>query len=267
MDLEKIYELAVSYGIRIVLALLTLIVGLWVIKFLSRWAERSMRKSNFDQTLKSFLLAIIKIGLKVMLVISVISMLGIAMTSFVAVLAATGFAIGMALSGSLQNFAGGVMIVLFKPFKLGDYIEAQGFSGTVSEIHIFNTILKTPDNKTIILPNGSLSNGPMTNYSTEPQRRVDFTFGVGYGDDIDKARKIIMDLITADERILKDPVPFVAISGLGSSAVNFAVRVWVNAENFWGVFFDMNENVKKAFDKNNVSIPFPQTDVHLYQVT
>ncbi len=168
------------------------------------------------------------------------------------------------VSGTLQNFAGGVILIIFKPFKAGDFIDAQGYMGTVKEIQIFNTILKTPDNKTIIIPNGGLSTGSMTNFSTEPQRRVDFTFGIGYSDDIDKAKSVISGLIDADSRILKDPAPFIAVSELADSSVNFVVRVWADAGNYWGIFFDMTENVKKAFDKEGISIPFPQTDVHVY---
>ena len=156
------------------------------------------------------------------------------------------------------------LLIIFKPFKAGDFIDAQGYMGTVKEIQIFNTILKTPDNKTIIIPNGGLSTGSMTNFSTEPQRRVDFTFGIGYSDDIDKAKSVISGLIDADSRILKDPAPFVAVSELADSSVNFVVRVWADAGNYWGIFFDMTENVKKAFDKEGISIPFPQTDVHVY---
>lgn len=266
MDImEKITEIALAYGPKLIFAIITLIIGLWIIKLINNAIKRSMERSGMDTTLRSFLTPLISILLKVLLVVSVISMVGVEMTSFVAILAAAGFAIGMALSGSLQNFAGGVMIVIFKPFKVGDFIQAQGFMGTVREIQIFNTILKTPDNKTIIIPNGGLSTGPMTNFSAEQQRRVDFTFGIGYGDDIDKARNVIKGLIAADERILKDPEPFIAVSALGDSSVDFAVRVWVDAANYWGVFFDMTENVKKAFDKEGVSIPFPQRDVHIYQ--
>jgi small conductance mechanosensitive channel len=170
----------------------------------------------------------------------------------------------MALSGTLQNFAGGVILLILKPFRVGDFIEAQGFMGTVKEIQIFNTILKTPDNKTIIIPNGGLSTGSMTNFSTEPLRRVDFSFGIGYGDDIDKAKGIINGLIKADSRILADPAPFVAVGELADSSVNFVVRVWADSGDYWGIFFDLTEKVKKAFDKEGVSIPFPQTDVHVY---
>lgn len=264
-DLDSLYPLAVEYGANLLLALLTLIIGLWIIKMVMRGIKKSMTKNNIDATLRQFLSSLLSIVLKIMLVISVISMVGIEMTSFVAILAAAGLAVGMALSGTLQNFAGGVMIVLFKPFKVGDFISAQGFSGSVKEIQIFNTILTTPDNKTIIIPNGGLSTGAMTNFSTEPLRRVDFTFGIGYGDDIDKARNIINGLISADPRILKDPAPFVAVSELANSSVNFVVRVWAKSANYWEIFFDMTENVKKAFDKGGISIPFPQTDVHVYK--
>jgi small conductance mechanosensitive channel len=225
---------------------------------------RNMEKREVDATVRQFLISLLSMTLKIVLVIAVISMIGVEMTSFVAILAAAGFAIGMALSGTLQNFAGGVMLIIFKPFKAGDFIEAQGFMGTVKEIQIFNTILKTPDNKTIIIPNGGLSTGSMTNFSTEPLRRVDFSFGIGYGDDIDKAKGIINGLIKADSRILADPAPFVAVGELADSSVNFVVRVWADSGDYWGIFFDLTEKVKKAFDKEGVSIPFPQTDVHVY---
>lgn len=263
-NLESIYPLAMDWGLKLLLALVTLIVGLWIIKIIMGGVKKAMEKKDVDATLRPFLLSILSIVLKIMLIISVISMVGIEMTSFVAILAAAGLAVGMALSGTLQNFAGGVMIMIFKPFKVGDVISAQGFTGAVSEIQIFNTILKTPDNKTIIIPNGGLSTGAMTNFSTEPRRRVDFTFGIGYSDDIDKAKDVINGLIAADSRILKDPAPFVAVSELADSSVNFVVRVWAESANYWGIFFDMTENVKKAFDSNGISIPFPQTDVHVY---
>ncbi len=262
--LATIYDLAITYGLKILLAVVTLIIGLWIIKMVLKAISRNMEKKDVDATLRQFLGSLLSMLLKIMLIISVISMLGVEMTSFVAILAAAGLAVGMALSGTLQNFAGGAMIVLFKPFKIGDFIDAQGYMGTVKEIQIFNTILKTPDNKTIIIPNGGLSTSSMTNFSTEPQRRVDFTFGIGYGDDIDKAKKVIEGLIAADGRILKDPAPFIAVSELADSSVNFVVRVWANAADYWGIHFDMIENVKKAFDKEGISIPFPQTDVHVY---
>jgi len=264
-NLNEILPLVKDFAIDLLLAIVTLVIGLWIIKLILRGITKGMEKREVDSTLRKFLGSILGIILKIMLIISVISMVGVEMTSFVAILAAAGLAVGLALSGTLQNFAGGVILILLKPFKVGQFIEAQGHMGTVYEVGIFNTILKTPDNKTIIIPNGPLSTGSMTNFSAEAQRRVDFTFGIGYSDDIDKAKGVIQSLIEADERILKDPEPFIAVSELADSSVNFAVRTWVEAANYWGVFFDMTENVKKAFDKEGVSIPFPQRDVHMFQ--
>ena len=265
-NFEVIKGLVITYGLKIVYALVVLIIGFWIIKLIMNAVVKTMEKKNVEASVRAFLKSLLSMLLKILVVIAAISMLGVEMTSFVAILAAAGFAIGMALSGTLQNFAGGVMLIIFKPFKVGDFIDAQGFTGTVKEIQIFNTILKTPDNKTIIIPNGGLSTAAMTNFSTEPQRRVDLTFGIGYDDDIDKARSIIEGLIAKDERILKDPAPFVAVSELADSSVNFVVRVWANAADYWGIFFDMTEKVKKAFDKEGISIPYPQTDVHVHQV-
>lgn len=222
-----------------------------------------LEKGNMEASLVTFLKSIISVLLKAMLVISVLGMVGVEMTSFIAILGAAGLAVGMALSGTLQNFAGGVIILIFKPYKVGDFIDAQGQMGTVSEIQIFNTILKSPDNKTIIIPNGGLATGTMTNYSTEEKRRVDWTFGIAYGDDASKAESVIKRLCNEDSRILKDPEVFVAISQLGDSSVNFAVRAWVNAGDYWGVFFDMNKRVYEVFEKENLNIPFPQMDVHI----
>ncbi|MCD4746138.1 MAG: mechanosensitive ion channel [Bacteroidales bacterium] len=262
--LTKLYELTIQYGGKILLAILTLIIGLWIIKRIVKAIDKIMEKRAIDESLRPFFKSLTSILLKVMLIISVMTMVGIAMTSFIAILGAAGFAIGMALSGTLQNFAGGVIILLFKPFKVGDFIDAQGYMGSVKEIQIFNTILKTPDNKTIIIPNGGLSTSSMTNYSTEKIRRIDFTFGIGYNDNIDKAKSVIKGIINKDDRILKDPAPFVAISELADSSVNIAVRVWANSGDYWDIFFDMTELVKKKFDKENISIPYPQTDIHLY---
>ncbi|MFW5754577.1 MAG: mechanosensitive ion channel family protein [Marinilabiliaceae bacterium] len=262
---DQIMELIVYYGGKLLLAILTLIVGLWIIGKLMKGMKRMFQARAIDEGLQSFLISLSGIALKVMLVISVVSMLGVQMTSFIAVLGAAGLAIGLALSGALQNFAGGVMILIFKPFKVGDYITAQGHSGTVEEIQIIHTILSTPDKKTIILPNGPVSTGTLTNFSSEPQRRVDFTFGIGYNDDIDKARQVIREVIDKDERIFKDPEPFIAVMELGESSVNLVVRVWANAADYWGIFFDMQETVKKEFDKQGIHIPYPQRDVHLYQ--
>lgn len=262
---EQMMQFVIKYGGQLLLAIITLIVGLWIISLLIKGLKKLFKVRDMDPGLQSFLLSVSSVALKIMLIISVISMLGVQMTSFIAVLGAAGLAIGMALSGSLQNFAGGVMILMFKPFKVGDYITAQGESGTVSEIQIFHTILKTPDNKTIILPNGPVSTGSLVNYSKEPQRRVDFTFGIGYDDDIDRAKKIILSVIEKDSRILKEPEPFIGVINLGDSSVDLVVRVWAEAVNYWGIFFDIQETVKKEFDKQGVSIPYPQTDVHLFE--
>ncbi|MCF6183810.1 MAG: mechanosensitive ion channel [Bacteroidales bacterium] len=263
--IDKIINLGIEYGPKLIGAIIVLVIGLWIVKIITKGISKLMTKKKTDPSLASFVKSLTNILLKLMLVISVMGMVGIEMTSFIAVLGAAGLAVGMALSGTLQNFAGGVMILIFKPFKVGDFIEAQGYIGTVSEIQLFNTILKTLDNKTVIIPNGGLSTGSMINYSTEPTRRVDWTFGIGYGDDIDKAKSVIFKLIEADNRILKDPEPFVAVSELGDSSVNFAVRVWVKSENYWGVFFDMNEAIYKTFNSEELNIPYPQMDIHLHQ--
>lgn len=262
---KQAIDLAIEYGPKLIGAVLVWIIGGIVVKALTNGVDKMMEKRNTDPSLRPFMKSLVNTLLKVMLVISVMSMLGIEMTSFIAILGAAGLAVGMALSGTLQNFAGGAMILIFKPFKVGDVIDAQGYLGSVAEIQIFNTILKTPDNKTIIIPNGGLSTSSMTNYSTEPTRRVDWTIGIGYGDDVDKARTVINNLIEADDRIKKDPAPFIAVSELADSSVNFAVRVWVNSADYWGVFFDMNENVYKTFGKEGLNIPFPQMDVHVHK--
>jgi len=265
ISLESIQGLVFEYGLGLGKAVIVLIIGLWVIGMVVRGIVKMMHKRNVDASLIPFLKSLISALLKIMLVITVIGMLGIEMTSFIAILGAAGLAVGMALSGTLQNFAGGVMILIFKPFKVGDVIDAQGYVGSVNEIQIFNTILKTPDNKTIIIPNGGLSTGSMVNYSTEATRRVDWTIGIGYGDDTAKARQVIQSMIDADSRIMKDPAPFVAVSELADSSVNFTVRAWVNAGDYWGVFFDMNENVYNKFNSEGLNIPYPQMDVHVHK--
>ena len=263
--LLSIKELLADYAPKLVAAIIVLIVGFWIIKLITKFFNKLLDKREVDPTLKPFLRALVSVTLKVLLAISVIGMLGVQMTSFIALIGAVGLAIGMALSGTLQNFAGGVMILLFKPFKVGDYIEAQGHDGIVSEIQIFNTILKSLDNKTIIIPNGGLSTGSMVNYTTEPLRRVDWTFGIAYGDKTEHAKKIIMELIEADPLILKEPAPFVEVSELGDSSVNFAVRAWTKRENYWNVFFPMNENIYNKFNSSGLSIPYPQMDVHVHE--
>ena len=269
IDLEKYYQQATDLAWEVVpnllLALFVLIIGLWIINIFAKGVNKAMLKTNVEISLRRFLKSLFSIGLKALLIISVASMVGIATTSFIAILGAAGLAVGLSLQGSLANFAGGVLILLFKPYRIGDYIESQGYSGTVHDIQIFNTILKTPDNKTIVLPNGPVANGSIVNYSSESTRRVDFVFGVGYNDDIDKTKKVLLQLLTDDTRVLKDPAPFVRLGELADSSVNFTVRAWVNSVDYWNVFFDMQENVKLAFDKNGISIPYPQQDVHLHQ--
>jgi len=260
---QKFYDAIVTFGPRLIGALITLIIGWWIINIILNVLRKKFEKRNMEPSLRGFLNSMIGILLKIMLLISVVGMLGVAMTSFIAVLGAAGLAIGMALSGTLQNFAGGVMLLLFKPFKTGDYITAQGHSGTVNEIQIFNTILKTPDNVTIIIPNGGLATNSMVNYSTEKRRRVDFLFGIGYGDDVDKAKAVLRKLIDDDKRILQDPEPFIAVKELGDNSVNIVIRAWAEASDYWAIFFDMHEKVYKTFDKEGINIPFPQMDVHM----
>ena len=265
-DTEALTGLAITYGLQLLSAIATLVIGLYVVSIIVKVAGKVFERSNVDVSLTGFLSSMISILLKIMVYISAIGMLGVEMTSFIAILGAAGLAVGMALSGTLQNFAGGVMILLFKPYKVGDFIEAQGFAGTVKEIQIFVTVMTTGDNKTILIPNGPLANGSMINYSTQATRRVDFTFGIAYGDDIDKAYGVLRGLIEADERKLKDPGPFMGLSQLADSSVNITMRVWVNAADYWAVHFKMNEEVYKSFADAGLSIPFPQMDMHVHQV-
>jgi len=265
--INQITQMTLLYGPKLIGAIAVWIIGGWVIKAIGSGVEKALKKSKTDPSLMPFITGIVNGLLKVMLVITVLGMLGIEMTSFIAILGAAGLAVGMALSGTLQNFAGGVMILIFKPFKVGDVLEAQGYIGSVSEIQIFNTIMKTPDNKTIIIPNGGLSTSSMINYSTEATRRVDWTIGIGYGDDVDKAREVIKRLCDEDSRILKDPELFIAVSALADSSVNFAVRAWVNSADYWGVYFELNEKVYKTFENEGLNIPYPQMDVHIHKNT
>lgn len=256
--------LTLAYAPKLLLALVVLLIGWWIIKRVVTLMELALQRSAADAILIKFLKSLIGIVLKALLLISVASMVGIATTSFVALLGAAGLAIGLALQGSLSNFAGGVLILLFRPFKVGDYIEAQGVGGTVFEMQIFNTILKTPDNKRVIVPNGPLANGNIVNYSTESTRRVDFVFGVGYDDDLTQAKSILVELLERDQRVLSDPASLVVVSELADSCVNLTVRAWVASADYWAVKFDLTEQAKLAFDAAGISIPYPQTDVHLH---
>jgi small conductance mechanosensitive channel len=254
-----------NFGPKVLYAIFILVVGLWLIKKLTRLLNKGMAAREIDESLHSFLQSLFSITLKTLLIISVINMLGIQATSFIAILGAAGLAVGIALSGMLQNFAGGVIILLIKPFKVGDNITAQGHSGTVNQIQIFNTILKTPDNKTVIIPNGSLSTGTIINYSSEQNRRVDLLFGISYEDDIDTARDIIKNIIDANNLVKDEPAPFIGVVELADSSVNFAVRLWVSAANYWEVFFFMQETVKKKFDAAGITIPFPQQEMRVVE--
>lgn len=270
-ELEKYSELiigyVIEYGTTALLALVVLIVGLWVIARIRNGANKALSKGLKDETLSSFLTGAIDILLKVLLVISVASMVGIQTTSFIAVLGAAGLAVGMALQGSLGNFAGGVMLLIFRPIRVGDYIEAQGESGTVKEMGIFVTILETFDKRTIVIPNGPLSNGNLVNFSTSPVRAVEVTFCIAYTDDMKVARDTLTNLMNSDERILKDEDNVVAVTNLNDSSVDILFRAFVKTDDYWGYFFDIHEQGKLALEAAGCSIPFPQRDVHLYQTS
>ena len=269
LSFQQFMEQAISAilhgAVQIAIALAVFFIGKWIINRIYHFISKAFIRRNVELSLRTFLLSLIRIILMLILIVIVIGILGINTSSFLAIFASAGLAIGMALSGTLQNFAGGVMILLFKPYKVGDFIEAQGYSGTVKEIQIFNTILNTPDNKTIIIPNGGLSTGSLNNYSKEGRRRVDWKIGIAYGDDFDTARKAILELLAADKRVFDDPAPFVVLSSLADSAIEITVRVWTASENYWGVFFDFNEQVYKQFDKYGLHFPYPQVDVHMIQ--
>lgn len=258
-------DMVIMYLPKIITAVIVLIIGMWVAKLFRKGFQKAAARSHMDQSLQKFLASLLSLSLKALVLIIVISMLGIETTSLVAVLGAAGLAIGFALQGSLSNFAGGILILMFKPFKVGDFIEGAGHSGTVHAIEVLNTTLKTPDNKTIIIPNGTLSGNSVINYSAEPKRRVDFVFGISYGDSMKKAKDIIHDIVGKDERILKDPEPFIVISNLGDSSVDITVRIWVETPNYWPVYFEITEIVKETFDAQGISIPFPQMDIHQYK--
>lgn len=263
---QELIDVAVDIGINIIIALVILIIGLRLAKFFAKMTRTILEKRGSDKGLISFMGSLVNGLIKVLTVVTVFSQVGIEMTSFIAILGAAGLAIGMAFSGTLSNFAGGVIILLLKPFKVGDYIEAQGESGTVTEIQIFHTILLTPDNKTIILPNGPVSTGNVTNYSTQDTRRVDFTFGFGYGEDLKLAKETVLEIVKSHPKVMQDPEPFVRLGSLGDSSVNLTVRIWSKKEDYWDIHFYVNEKVYEKFEEvEGLSIPFPQMDVHVDQ--
>lgn len=270
MTLQQVLNIittyATTYGIKLVTAVVVFYVGLKLIKLIGSALTKWFDKTNFDQALKGFIQSLSGMLLKVILIITCAGIAGFPTTSLVAMLGAAGLAIGLALSGTLQNFAGGVLLLILKPFKIGDFIEAEGHTGTVTSIQIFNTILNTADNKRIILPNGPVANNAIVNFTAEDKRRVDFVFGISYKDDIEIARGIIREQIASDERIHKTPEPVIVLGMLGESSVNLTVRVWTDTPLFWDVNFSLNEKVKAAFDKANITFPLPQRNVYMHHV-
>lgn len=260
--IDKGIDLGVEAGKSILVAIIIYFVGKALISLINRMLRGVMERKKVDPAIQTFLGSLVNILLMILLVISVVSALGVNTTSFAALLASAGVAVGMALSGNLQNLAGGIVILLFRPFKVGDYTEAQGTGGTVSEIQIFHTILTTPDNKKIYLPNGALSSGNITNYSKEPLRRVDFSVAVEYGEDIDKVRKALSDILSMDERVLQEPAPVIVLGSLADSSVNMTVRVWVKSENYWNVYFETNEKIYNEFNRLGINFPYPQLTIH-----
>jgi len=263
MDFQMMLPWIVSAGMSILGAIIALIVGLKLIGWITRLIGQRLQGRDLDQSLVSFMVSIARIGLQILLVISISSVLGMQMASFIAVVAAASFAVGLALQGSLANFAGGVLLLIFKPFETGDFIEAGGYTGTVQEIQVFHTALNTPDNRRVIIPNGNLSNSAAVNYSANPTRRIDFRFGVGYEDDIDEVKSILSDVANGHELIAQEPAPQVKLAEHEDSSVVFLLRVWCRGEDYWAVYYDIMETVKRSFDREGISIPYPQMDIHM----
>ncbi|MBN1558000.1 MAG: mechanosensitive ion channel [Lentisphaerae bacterium] len=261
----KLQEWLALYGLKLVAAALILIIGRLAARALRALLKKALLKSRVDETLVAFITNLAYVGLMVFVIIAALGQLGVQTTSFIAVIGAAGLAVGLALQGSLANFAAGVLMIIFKPFKVGDYIEGGGTAGIVEDIGIFTCELKSPDNKKIIIPNAKLTGDNIVNYSAKDSRRLDLVAGVSYGDDLDKVRKVLEQILAEDDRILKDPAPTIGVLELGDSSVNFAVRPWVKTADYWDVLFATQEKMKKRFDAEGISIPFPQQDVHLYR--
>ena len=262
---DKGLDLGIDLGIKAITALAIFYVGKFFIRLIVRAIKTVMQKQEVEKTLETFICNLVRTTLMVVVIIAAIGAIGVETTSFIAVFGAAGLAVGLALQGSLSNFASGVLIVLFRPYRIGDFIEAAGIAGSVEQVQILTTVLKTGDNKQIIVPNSQIMDSIIINYSASPTRRVDMVVGVSYNDDLDKVRATLEDLIAAEDRILDEPAPTIAVSALADSSVNFVVRPWVNSADYWGVTFDLTEAVKKRFDKEGISFPFPQQDVHLYK--
>ena len=261
--LQRVYEYLAQYGFKVIGALIILLVGRWLAKFISQWIERVLIKSRVDKTLAKFAKNLSNMVLLIFVLIAAMARLGVETAQFAIVLGAAGLAIGLALQGSLSNFASGFLMIIFRPFKVGDFIEAAGVKGTVIEIQLFNTIINTPDNIRAIIPNAQITGGNVLNYTTNGTRRVDLVIGVSYEDDLKKARTIIEGVLAQDERVLQDPEPNVAVFELGDSSVNFVVRPWVKSADYWDAYFDITSKVKLALEENGISIPYPQRDVHI----
>ena len=260
--IEQVIIMGTEAGKSILLAAVVAIVGYYIVRFINNLVARILERRNVEPTVQSFLKSFVNITLLILLILTVVSTLGVNTTSLAALLASAGLAVGMALSGNLQNLAGGIILLLFKPYKVGDYIDAQGVSGTVKAIQIFHTVLTTPDNKELFIPNGALSSGNITNYSKNDLRRVDMVVSVEYGTDTEKVKQVTQELLRSDSRILKDPAPFVAVNELGDNGVFFSIRVWVNGSDYWNVFFDTNERIYNEFNKQGIGFPFPQIQIH-----
>ncbi|MEZ5691447.1 MAG: mechanosensitive ion channel [Rickettsiales bacterium] len=265
INTEQLTAYIAEYGLKILLALAIFIIGKWVAKRIVNIVKKSMGRASVDEMLVSFIGNIAYALIMAFVIIAAISELGIETTSIAAIFAAAGLAIGLALQGSLSNFAAGVMVVIFRPFRTGDFVELAGTSGVVKDINIFTTTLKTGDNKTIIIPNSAATSGSITNYSTEENRRIDLVFGCGYNDDLKKVRKVLESVVESNSKVLKDPAVTIAVSELGASSVDFIVRPWVKTADYWAARFEIVEAVKEAFDKEGISIPYPQQDVHMHQ--
>lgn len=258
-------EMLTKFGFKILAAILIFVIGRWIAHVVQRVIEKGMLKAKVDPVLVTFTTNLIYAGLIIFVVLASLAQIGVQTTSFIAILGAAGLAVGLALQGSLSNFAAGVLMIIFRPFKLGDYIEGGGVSGVVKAIHIFTTTLTTPDNKRVIVPNSKIMGDNIINYSAEGTRRLDLTASISYGDNIDTAKAALMDLLNKDPRVLKDPAPFIGVSSMAESSIDFAVRPWVNVADYWAVFFDLNEAIKKRIEAEGLTIPFPQRDVHLFK--
>ena len=265
-EIDQLIQQTISMGLEagksILLAVVVAVVGRYIVKFINSLVAKMLERRNVEPTVQSFLKSFVNITLIILLIITVVGTLGVNTTSLAALLASAGLAVGMALSGNMQNLAGGIILLFLKPFKVGDFIEGQGVSGTVNAIHIFHTVLTTPDNKVLFVPNGPLSSGNVVNYSRNELRRVDFTVSVEYGTDVDKVKQVTLELLKSDSRIMQDPAPFIAVKELADSSVDFALRVWVAVADYWDVFFDTNERIYTEFNKQGIGFPFPQIQVH-----